>query len=87
VDNALNRNYNQGAKEMGWANAAAVYEGQAAALGHKPNFIIEKDVERTMRRGRRPIGSYDMKGRGIAFHEACYIGNRWQMPAMQEHGV
>ena len=22
-----------------------------------------------------------------AFHEGCFIGNRWQMPSMQKHGV
>lgn len=22
-----------------------------------------------------------------AFHEACSVGSRWQMPPMQEHGV
>ena len=22
-----------------------------------------------------------------AFHEGCFVGNRWQMPSMQKHGV
>ena len=22
-----------------------------------------------------------------AFHEGCFIGNRWQMPSMQENGI
>jgi tetratricopeptide (TPR) repeat protein len=78
MDNALNRNYNQGAKEMGWPTAAAMYEGQAALSGHKPDFIIEKDVERTMRRGRRPIASggsavADMKERSIAGLVGLYL--------------
>jgi len=71
VDSPLNRNYNQGAKEMGWANTTAMYEGQAIRSVRKPDFIVQKDVERTMHRGRRPIkshGSTDvgMKERHIA---------------------
>ena len=22
-----------------------------------------------------------------AFHEGCFVGNRWQMPSMQKHGI
>ena len=53
IDNALTRNYNLWAKEHGWQNVAASYEGQSALLSHPPDFIRENNVERTKLRGRR----------------------------------
>ena len=53
VDSALNRNYNLGAKDMGWHSTAAMYEGQAALSADSPDFIIDKKIERTKLRGRR----------------------------------
>ena len=59
ADNELNRNYNRTAVEMGHSNAAAMYRSQAALSGHKPAFIIARNMERTQRRGRRQSGTTD----------------------------
>jgi len=53
VVSALNHTYNLGAKDMGWKSTAAMYEGQAALSADWPDFIIDKNIERTKLRGRR----------------------------------
>jgi Flp pilus assembly protein TadD len=57
MDNELNQNYNRGAIEMGHSNTAAMYRRQATLLAQKPAFILERNMERTKRRGRRPSGT------------------------------
>ncbi len=53
VDSALNRSYNLGAKSMGSKSITAMYEGQAALSADWPDFVREKNIERTKLRGRR----------------------------------
>ena len=62
VDNALNRHYDSGAKEMGWPSTAARYEVDELRLasffngemaGFMRDALIARNIERTKLKGRR----------------------------------
>ncbi len=53
LENASNLGHNEGARQMGWPNAAALYEAQTA-IADAPEFISLKNSEHAKQRGKRP---------------------------------